>query len=323
MAQGYDAHKILSENGISPNILQHSKSRVTFRQMAALSKSLSVLLNDENYGLTDRPQRLNTYKLICYSIISAGNIEEALRLYVEFLNILEDSVAYQLFDENEHFVLQLIRRPQRHIQNDYVIEHQLLAIHRTLCWLANQHIPILSADLDYPEPRHSSEYRYIFYNAPVFFDQTYSSISISRHYLELPNVRKKDDLEGFLDGTSLMLLSKVFKAGSLSTRLRSWLERELIKHQSVSSIDSAAEHFQLHPQAMRRQLINEGSSYQVIKMETRRDLAINLISHQKDSVESIAFQLGFSESSAFIRAFKRWTGLTPLTYKKHSENHTD
>ena len=322
-AKGYDINQILRESEISPNVLQYPKSRVTFRQMELLGKSLADLLNDENYGLTDKPQRKNTYKLICHSIISADTVEEALKLYVEFLNMLDDSLEYELVEETQHLTLQLTRRPARSIKNNYVIEHILLVIHRTLCWLANTQISILCANLDYSEPDHSKEYRYIFYNASVFFDQQHCSISFNHHYLQLENVRTKDDLEDFLDHPSLVLLSRTYKTENLSTQLRTWLERQLTRYHSAPNIDIAAAHFELHPQAMRRQLKKEGPTYQDIKMEIQRDLAINLISHQKDSVESIAFQLDFSESRAFIRAFKRWTGLTPLAYKKLSKLHQD
>jgi AraC-like DNA-binding protein len=72
----------------------------------------------------------------------------------------------------------------------------------------------------------------------------------------------------------------------------------------------------MHPQAIRRVLKKECTSFQDIKMEIRRDLAINLINNQQHSVEQISEKLGFSEQSSFFRAFKNWTGLTPLAYRK-------
>jgi AraC-like DNA-binding protein len=48
----------------------------------------------------------------------------------------------------------------------------------------------------------------------------------------------------------------------------------------------------------------------------RRDLAFRYLSHREVSHSEIAFRLGFAHVEAFYRAFKRWTGLTPLSYQK-------
>ena len=73
---------------------------------------------------------------------------------------------------------------------------------------------------------------------------------------------------------------------------------------------------ELHPQSLKRRLKKEGITYQMLKEETRRDMAINLIGQKRYSVEVIGFMLGYSDASTFIRAFKTWTGLTPLAYGK-------
>lgn len=68
-------------------------------------------------------------------------------------------------------------------------------------------------------------------------------------------------------------------------------------------------------QTLRRHLREEGSSFQELKDNLRRDLAIYHLSRNEISIQLIAEQLGFSEPSAFHRAFKKWTGLTPGAYR--------
>ncbi len=78
---------------------------------------------------------------------------------------------------------------------------------------------------------------------------------------------------------------------------------------------------QLHmsPQTLRRHLSEEGSSFQELKDHLRRDLAIYHLGRSDLSIQDIAEQLGFSEPSAFHRAFKKWTGLTPGAYRANQE----
>mgnify|MGYP006207581605 CR=1 FL=1 len=69
------------------------------------------------------------------------------------------------------------------------------------------------------------------------------------------------------------------------------------------------------PQTLRRHLREEGTSFQALKDELRRDIAIYHLGRADLSLLEIAEQLGFSEPSAFHRAFKKWTGLTPGAYR--------
>ena len=70
------------------------------------------------------------------------------------------------------------------------------------------------------------------------------------------------------------------------------------------------------PATLRRRLSEEGESYQSILDELRRDLAIALLGETSLSVAAIAIELGFAESSAFHRAFKKWTGASPGEYRR-------
>jgi AraC-like DNA-binding protein len=67
---------------------------------------------------------------------------------------------------------------------------------------------------------------------------------------------------------------------------------------------------------IRRRLHEEGVSYQSIKDQLRRDLAIGYLSHTDRSVMDIALELGFSERSAFHRAFRKWTGAAPGEFRR-------
>jgi AraC-like DNA-binding protein len=67
---------------------------------------------------------------------------------------------------------------------------------------------------------------------------------------------------------------------------------------------------------LRRKLTDEGTHFQDIKDGLRRDTAIHLLSQPSLPVSGIARELGFSEPSAFTRAFRHWTGVSPSSYRK-------
>jgi AraC-like DNA-binding protein len=68
----------------------------------------------------------------------------------------------------------------------------------------------------------------------------------------------------------------------------------------------------MSPRTLHRRLEEEGTSFRQVLTEVRRELAARHLSERRLAIGEIAFLLGFSEPSAFHRAFKRWTGHGPL-----------
>ncbi|GAA4875386.1 AraC family transcriptional regulator [Ferrimonas pelagia] len=91
--------------------------------------------------------------------------------------------------------------------------------------------------------------------------------------------------------------------------------------QSCPSIDVAAKNFCLSEQTFRRKLKQSGKTYQELKERARRDRAIELLSRSRLPIDRIAEQLGFAEPSSFIRAFRSWTGRTPVAYRNAQASH--
>ena len=84
----------------------------------------------------------------------------------------------------------------------------------------------------------------------------------------------------------------------------------------MPDFDTLAAELNMTAVTLRRRLREEGASYQEIKDQLRRDLAISYLSHSRRSVVDIALELGFSERSAFHRAFRKWTGASPGEFRR-------
>ena len=81
-------------------------------------------------------------------------------------------------------------------------------------------------------------------------------------------------------------------------------------------LDATAVELFMSPASLQRKLAKEGVTFQTIKDELRRDLAITYLKTTAMSLKELADRLGFSESSAFQRAFKMWTGTAPGSYRR-------
>lgn len=84
----------------------------------------------------------------------------------------------------------------------------------------------------------------------------------------------------------------------------------------IPSLVEIAANFNVSPRTLQRKLKEEGISYQDVADEVRKSLAIHYLEEGGYPVKEISYMLGYNELSAFTRAFKRWTGKTPVSFQK-------
>lgn len=85
----------------------------------------------------------------------------------------------------------------------------------------------------------------------------------------------------------------------------------------IPSIHQVSEHIGMSSRTLTRRLSENGFSFRELVSSTQREISMNLLQESTYSIGEIAFQTGFSEQSAFNRAFKRWTGQPPIAFRKN------
>ena len=131
--------------------------------------------------------------------------------------------------------------------------------------------------------------------------------------MDKPVVQNEASLRHFLRHPVLIMLTQNYRSSSWTSRVRHIIGRRLL---DIPELNDVAADLEIHPQTLRRRLSGEGTTFKDIKNQVRRDTALHFLGKQGLSIEDIAHRSGFSESSAFIRAFKGWTGVTPYSYRK-------
>ena len=102
--------------------------------------------------------------------------------------------------------------------------------------------------------------------------------------------------------------------GALGEKIRHYLLTNA--YLGIPSLNDIAANFNVSPRTLQRKLKEEGISYQDVADEVRKSLAIHYLEEGGYPVKEISYMLGYNELSAFTRAFKRWTGRTPVSFQK-------
>ena len=318
--RGYNPEEIVQKQGLPVQILTNPRLRISTLAFAELSRALTELLRDESVGLLAKPTPIGSFNLMAKACLSSITIGESLNIWRDCLNLMDNSVsAYTLSDKKGSLIaISCQKAPglDGNYASNYAIESQLIGCHRFHCWLANDFVPIESVDLAYPEPAISAEHRFLFYGAPVHYGQKRNALHFSRDAVQLKNMRGKEDLQELLTRPLAHIMSQPRQSNSSSLKVRHWMEQSFRDGEGYPQMSEACAYLGLTQPTLRRRLSAEGYSFKQLKEDTRRDMAIFYIKQSGLSIEEIGFKLGFSEASTFIRSFKKWTGVTPLVYRK-------
>lgn len=153
-----------------------------------------------------------------------------------------------------------------------------------------------------------------FFGGDVLFEQAATRLQLPWSHLNLP-LRKSDPaLLALLDSQAEALLKEVT---SVSEVVEGW-RRSLVSliREGQTSLAALAEAHHLSPRTMQRKLAEQGTNFQRLLDETRKHLADGYLRDPTLELAEIALLLGYSEQSAFTRAFKVWSGVAPAQWRK-------
>jgi AraC-like DNA-binding protein len=311
-ARRLDADALLKQVGLSPALLNSSQARVSAKHYGALWRLVALKLDDEFFGQDSRRMKAGSFALLCHSLLNCKNLRQAIDRSLRFYAVILDDVAGRLEvsgGEASITLHQVKDVPQRVFAHEVL----LMLLHGVACWLVGRRIPIKRAQFSYAQPAHSAEYR-LMYSTSISFQAANTAIVFDAGYLALPVVQNERTVKEFLRNAPENILVKYKNGSSLGAKIRRRLRQSLPG--DLPEFEALAEEMHLTPATLRRRLHEEGTFYQSIKDQLRRDLAIGYLSHSKRSAMDIGLELGFSERSAFHRAFKKWTGASPGEFRR-------
>lgn len=307
--QGVEAAPLLAEAGLPPVIT----GPIPAERYGAFWHAVARTMDDEFFGEGARPMRAGSFALLCQAILSTATLEHALRRALRFLKVVLDDPRGTLVVEEG--LAQIVLRDAGGPRSAFAYRTFWIIVHGVNCWLIGRRLPIRWVDFRCSAPPAGTDYR-LFFGAPVRFDQPQSRLAFDAAFLTLPATRGARALKDFLRGAPANILVRYRHDQGLAARVKARLRA--VPATAWPGFEDLARQLRLPASTLRRRLADEGSTYRDIKDELRRVLAEALLRDGAKPVGEIAAELGFSEPSAFHRAFRKWTAQSPGAYRRGS-----
>ena len=316
---GITREKFLESAEFDVRRLEQSDGRASSQEYQALQELALDLSGDAALGLhMGEFASATTYSLAAHLVGHAITLRDGIETLIKFHGLLMDRRMWQLLEAGATATL-VYQVPESSARcKRFNAEMTMTGFLRMVRHFVRDARPE-SVTFEHPAPAYASEYRRIFEGAERF-DHPFTGLVFDRELLGASQLHSDADFHGALKEQAEKRLSRMTHRLSFTERVRDYLlERATPDRRDM---DAAARALGISSRSLRRRLAEEGSSYSAIVEEALAIMAKRLLSDEESSIEAIAYTMGFSDPSAFYRAFKRWTGTTPKEYRscRHSSD---
>lgn len=256
--------------------------------------------------------RCDDYKAFGLAWKSAINLRGSYERAVRYARVLSTVSTYELEATTDGAFMHLLRTGKRRLGLRLSNEATIASIAAISQQVSTKAFKPLAVYFKHSAPQNTQGHG-SYFECPVHFDTDKDALLVSSETLQTPNQLGDQSISQFLDTHLEAELANDDSDESLDKRLRIHISSTL--SEGLPAVSDVAGYFGMSGRTLQRRLSELGYSYQSPVDETRRQLAKDLLRQTDYSLTEVSFMTGFSEQSAFTRAFKRWAGQTPRSFR--------
>jgi len=305
---GIDPEQLFREVGLDPNDIRDPRARYADSKTRAAWRLAAELVDNPCFGLLAADVwRATDFHALGYAFLASRTLQTAIERIVRYNAVVDPVVRFeQTLDDTHLRLTYAVRDPD--IREVSALQDGRLAVVFGLCREAyGSDFSPAEVSVTHPAPSCRGDYFGLF-RCPVRFDAAKPELVLERAQAEAPLLAAHREL-AVANDTILASYLVTLDRGDVVSRVKT----AIIEHlpSGAPSAEIIAKDLFMSARTLHRRLTEAGVSFSDTLEAVRRELAEQYVIDPSRSLSEISFLLGFSEQSAFSRAFRRWTGQAP------------
>lgn len=316
--RGAKRHALLADSGLTEDDLSDQDKRIPVVAYQAMIGAAIRQTGDTalllRHTLETRLETMSVVGQIVHTSASLRHSLEQLNRYLHLMGDVELPPGVERFEllrtaDSLWIVDHLVLPPEMSFWSEVSFARFISEFRRSFPDATFE----IGMEVTYPPPPHVDQYPDLFC-VPVQFNANRNALQIDPVW-DSPETQFEPGNEyafGIFTRHADEMLAKL----QVATSIRAQIEAQILPkmHEGSISMDKVANGIAMSRQTLYRRLKDEGITFAEIHDDLRQRMAMEYLEGQKVTVNETAYLLGFSEASSFVRAFKRWTGLSPTAY---------
>lgn len=308
---GIDADAVLAKVGMKAEQLKEPDLRTPHDAQEWFWDAVVEVSGDAHAGLhLGESMPIFKGQVLEYLFLSSPTFGDGLNRALNYQRLLSDAMHGELVDDggDQMFLKQLVwNKRLPHLNECFAVG--LIKFFRFVT--DGEFVP---TKISFGHQRHAeaAEYHRIF-DCPVHFDQTEMGMWFDKRFLSLPSPHHEPELLKLHEQLASEQVARLEKQDLVFKVNR--LVGELLES-GQANLEEVALRLGIRPRQLRTRLSEAGTNFNQLVADYRCRLSKRLLAGTEESIDEIVYLTGFSEPSTFYRAFKRWTNMTPIEYRK-------
>jgi len=299
---------------LDPASMHKPGARYPLRKIAELWEEMGRIIKDPCFGLTAatswHPSHFGT---LGYAMLVSTSLRITLQRLIRFHRVISDANFGDLQEDKENGLLVFTIRYRDEAPYSRGREDAALSwVMSVLRMNYQQNLSPVYVNLTHSRPDCVGKY-YEFFQSPVNFDSPASGLALSLDVADVVLPSGNEELAAFNDQAMIRYIANL-NDETLELRIKKIIVEHLPS--GDATVENIATELFLGTRKLQRLLQQRGTTFITLLNETRMDIAKQYVKDRKIDLTEIAFLLGFAELSTFSRSFKRWTGKSPIQYRK-------
>ncbi len=310
-----NVEKIFAQAEIDPAVIGDTGTYLTYDQILALYDAAFSTTQDPAFGLhLGESVQYHSLDLVGQLIATSKNMGEALEELFQFKDLVAPFTEFELEIEDSKAYLS-------YMMDASVIKKYLIVHHDTVASiivtlgkaLTGGKLELLEVRFAHQQPEYLEEYQRVF-SVPIRFGHPKNEIVFATSQLNLPLLTSYPEYHSRMHTLAKEKLRSMEQGQSLSAKVAAYIEKNM--GEQATQLEQVASHFNMTPRTLQRKLKQEDSSFAELRDRCRHAKALRELADPNVDIEDLAETLGFSDTSNFYHAFKRWEGQSPGAYRK-------
>lgn len=306
--------ELLAAIDLTPASVANADTRLPHRQFVALWREIARRSQDPAIGIRlAELTQLETFNVTGYAMSYSPTLASAFRRLIRYSRLLYEGMAFGLSVEPGMAMLSYqsvnAALPLPAVSIGWSLANIVLWARRSL----GCDFPLVKVMLQHPPLPDSSAYE-SFFQSQLIFNADSNGLCFQPAWLDQPLLNADSGLCDLLERYAESLLLSLPQTDSFLANLQHRIAKELRGQEP--KLSAIAAQMGYAPRTLQRKLQQVDTSFQQVLDDTRKTLAFQYLQETSLTTSEIAFLLGFSENSAFNRAFRRWAMVTPGEYRK-------
>ncbi|MDB9822218.1 AraC family transcriptional regulator [Deltaproteobacteria bacterium] len=317
-SQGINPEALFKKAGIDQSITDKRDDKMPLEDYYQILDCALDLTEDPYFGLhMGETGKIDDLSILGYVMSNCRTLGDALEKAYKYFGIIgsnlnidlkvEKKYSKLIFEMRQHFPYSCIR---------HCIDTALTSFFNMIGNITSTPVEVKEVWIKADAPEDRGEYKRIF-NCPVLFGQPISALILLSSDLATPLNYPNPELLSLLEHHAKSFLNKIDENDNLSRKISLLLFEKI--QQNNPSVEEVSKSLGMSVRVLQKRLKKEETTFSQLATNVREELAKSYLAERHYTVDDITYLVGFSEPSAFRRAFKMWTGLTPRQYRLSTE----